>query len=333
MADETSYLYLSDGKLLQIVYDNGTSTVFGYGSNGMVESITDPTGRVTRLTYDTKGNLSQITDPDNTSRGFEYGLNHALISQTDKMSQVKNYAYNARGSVSHSVRPDNSLLGVQAANARLTTEGLGTMDSPFMIGMASDRMSYVSDSQGNAVQIETNEFGAITKRIDAMDGEETFERDKNNNIINSRDKNGHITMSTYDDMGNLTSRMSPRGSSKYAYMSESSMNFHRPVSITDEMERHTDFEYDEFGNVTKITDPEKHITTFTYENNYLLESERNHATDTGKFYEYDANDNLTTIEDIFGQTLSTLTYDTAGNILTQTSALGDTTTFYLRFDE
>ena len=195
-----------------------------------------------------------------------------------------------------------------------------------MIAMAEGRFSVFSDGKGNDVRLETNEFGAITRRVDALGGEETFERDKNNNIINSRDKNGHITMSTYDDMGNLTSRVSPRESFKYAYMSDPSSNFHQPLSITDELERRTDFEYDDFGNVTKITDLENHITTFTYKNNYLLESSRNYATNTGQLYEYDANGNLTVIKDIFDRTLTTLTYDVAGNVLTQTNALGNTTT-------
>ena len=168
----TSYLYLSDGKLLQIVYDNGTSTVFSYGSDGLIESITDPAGRVTRLTRDTQQNLTQIMDPDNNSRGFEYNANHTLIAQTDKISRAKNYAYDTRRSVIHSVQSDNTFRGIKSSNTKLTAEGLGTPLNPFMIAMAEGRFSVFSDAKGNDVRLETNEFGAITRRVDAMDGQQ-----------------------------------------------------------------------------------------------------------------------------------------------------------------
>ena len=120
-------MYLNK-KLSQIVYDNGTSTVFSYGSDGLIESITDPAGRVTRLTRDTQQNLTQIIDPDNNSRGFEYNANHTLIAQTDKISRAKNYAYDTRGSVIHSVQSDNTFRGIKSSktdtNGEFTISGI-----------------------------------------------------------------------------------------------------------------------------------------------------------------------------------------------------------------
>ena len=79
----------------------------------------------------------------------------------------------------------------RSSNTKLTEEGLGTQASPFMISMSKGRFSSLSDSKGRTVRFETNEFGAITKRINALGGEQVFTRDENNNVTNSRDENGN----------------------------------------------------------------------------------------------------------------------------------------------
>ena len=323
----TLYMYLGDGKLFQILYDNGTSMMLGYGSNGLIETFTDPTGRVTRLTHDRERNLTRITDPDNSLRSFEYRADHALISQTDKVNAVKSYAYDMRGNVIHSVRPDQSLIEFQSSNSQLTTTGgLGTTANPFMVSMVGDKRSKFVDGKGQVFRLETNRFGSITKRVDPMGQETLFTRDENNNMTTYRDENGNTTEITYDDMGNILSRINPQGTLTYNYASDPSTYFHQPLSQTDEKGQVTFFEYDSLGNVTRITDPKHHITLLTYINGHLLESERNNGTHTGKFYRYDDNGNMIMAQDLLGQDLFSFTYNSAGNVLSETDALGNTTT-------
>ena len=102
----TNYFYLTNGNLSYIEHSNFQSfdkatTRIGYGANGLVETITDSTGRVTRLTHDTHGNVIRMTDSDQTSRTFEYALNGAMTSQSDKLGRTKNYTY-GKMEMSHS---------------------------------------------------------------------------------------------------------------------------------------------------------------------------------------------------------------------------------------
>ena len=216
---------------------------------------------------------------------------------------------------------------MMSSNTQAVSEGLGTRENPFMVKVGEKVEGQFLDGNGSRTRFETNAFGAIIKRVDALGGEQVFTRDENNNIIDFRDENGNVYETTYDAMGNVLSRTSLAGTVTYGYMENSSTNFHQPLSITDAKGQRTSFEYDRFGNVTQINNPEGHVTTLTYRDKYLLESVRNHATHTGAYYEYDSNGNPTAIKDLFHQTLATFTYDRSGNVLTQTDALGRTTTF------
>ena len=325
----TSYFYLADGRLSYILYDNGSRTTLGYGEDGLIDSLTDPAGRVTGFIHDDRKNLVRITDPDDTFRRFEYKYNHSMTAQIDKLNRVKGYVYDERGNVTHSIRSDQTQFQLQSSSTELISEGQGTEASPFNLAIADDDSSFtqISNGRGHLARFQTNDFGAITKRIDAMGGESVFERDENNNVIRSLDENGNLTENEYNMDGSLLSRTTPVGTMTYEYMEQSYVNFHQPISKTDERGLVTHFEYDRFGNVTKMTDPQRHLTTFTYKNNYLLESEQNHATDSRTLYEYDSNGNLTSVRDTYQRTLLTATYDMAGNVLSHLDAMGNRITF------
>ena len=326
----TTYMYLPDGKLFQIIHDDGSYTAFSYSSlTGLIESITDPIGRMTEVTHDRQGNVVQITDADDSSRSFEYASNHALMTQVDKRGHSKSYAYDREGRVIQAVR-SNSLIRLSSAATRMmeAVGGDGSLGSPTMASFTGGvRLSQFSDENGNTIDNETNEFGSTTRRTNALGGQTIYMRDDNNNIVEFFDEEGNTYFILYDDYGNITGRTAPSGRTLYEFNPNPDLNFHQPVAVIDFAGRRTELEYDSSGNITKVIDPEGHVTIMTYKAFYRLGSVRQIGSSSGIDYEYDEKGNQTKVIDIFGRVLRSRGYDRSGNVISETDALGNATTF------
>ena len=64
---QTTYSYLPNRKLGQVTHHYGHSITFTY-LDGMIETVTAPTGDVYRYQYDPRGNLTSVIYPDTTPR-------------------------------------------------------------------------------------------------------------------------------------------------------------------------------------------------------------------------------------------------------------------------
>ncbi len=327
----TTYFYLTNGNLSYIEYSyfqsrDKTTTRFGYGANGLVETITDPAGRITRLTHDTHGNVIRITDPDQTSRTFEYALNGAMTSQSDKLGRTKNYTYGKMGNVTQYIRPDNATVKIQSANSKFL--GSNPSDSNFAALFEEQLTSSFIDPKGGETRMKTNAFGAIIQTRNPMGGQTTTVRDSNNNVTSTTDESGNVYSMPRDTHRNVLSITKPTGTIHYTYMADPSTNFHQPLTITDERGNVTTFQYDNYGNITSIRSPENRNAVMTYRNLYQLESLQIGPYE-GYRYEHDTNGRLSTVKDIsiLNRIFARLTYDNAGNLLTQSDTLGNTITF------
>ena len=322
----TTYTYDTNNRLTRITHSNGESTLFVYGSDGYIDTITDPMMRVTRFSHDSKGHLLQIIDPDNTTRSFEYGADDRLLSQLDKKQRAKNYGYDKMGSVIQVIRPDNTQVDLVSKITKLTNQRGGS--SMVVVNDDSNSSNFL-DAKGNMTKIETNTFGSATKSVDPMGQTISYVRDEDNNITGSTDKRGNSTSSTYDSMGNLTSFTDANARNySYGYMSNPAENFHQITSSTDAKGNRTTYTYDTRGNMTRITMPNSRSTSFVY-TGYLMTSmtRTGDNLDVSHYFEHDTNGNPTIIRDSGRRVINTRTYSSSGNILTNTDALGNTTTY------
>ena len=319
----TTYNYDSEDRLESIVYSNGKKTLFVYGSDGYIETITDPLNRVTEFTHDSSGHLLTITDPDNTTRSFIYGINSRLSSQEDKLSRVKNYIYDDLGSVTKVIYSEGTQTNIMSQTTKFINKKEVVVDS-------ESNFSDFTDPRGYITRVNTNGFGSATEVIDALNQKTMYERDENNNVIGIIDKRGNRAEMTYDDLGNLKSvfeRSTQKGQS-YEYLLNPSENFNQPIAMADGNGNITNYKYDFLGNLTQVKGPNNQFTTFDYDG-YLLDSmtQLGEDIDATFYFEYDENSNPVTIRDTARQTLNQKTYDLAGNILTETDALGNETVY------
>jgi len=95
-------LYDANGRVLQAIDPNGTSTTYTYAPRGWLLSrtVTPPaagTSQVTQYAYDGVGQLLAVTNPDGTQVKYSYDAAHRLTTVTDSAGDSINYTLDAMG--------------------------------------------------------------------------------------------------------------------------------------------------------------------------------------------------------------------------------------------
>jgi RHS repeat-associated protein len=252
------YTYDAAGNLIQkqVVLNNQTSTAliwaWTYNTFGEVLTATDPLGHITVNTYDPKGNLLTTTTPSpdgGTTAGsvttFTYDaagkgllstikdpLNHVTtityfpsgLIQTikDPLNHITTYAYDARGN-------RNS---VTDALNKVTTFGYDIMN----------RLTSITYPTLTATTV-------------------TFGLDYRGRRQTVTDQTSKVTTYGYDDADRLTTvtdaQTPAHGVTIYDYDTENNLK-----KITDALLRQTLFDYDNGGQVTKVTFPSTLAETY-----------------------------------------------------------------------
>ena len=95
----TTYVYNSQGNLIDVTDPLGRTTYYAYDTNGYLIGITDPLGKITTFTYDNRGNILSIIDTNGNITNFTYDLMDRMTSVTDTLGNPTSYTYNANGNL------------------------------------------------------------------------------------------------------------------------------------------------------------------------------------------------------------------------------------------
>ncbi len=294
----TAYTYDGSGRLVAVSNGFGRTLSFGYNSAGQLSTATTPDGRVIGYTYDASGRLSWVTYPDGKSRGFLYENGtyaQALTGITDE-SGVRwgTFGYDSQG------RATSTQLagGVERYEVSYPYSNSASVRDPL-----GTQRTYVYGSNKDKLAVTSGSLPSASGRADAA----SRDQDSNGLITSETDFNGVRTDTTWDVARRLPLSVTRAAGTPEAQTVTTQWHttFSLPVLVT-ESGRTTAYTYDDQGNVLSqaITDTASSPNT-TRTTQWTWNTQGLAATETAP------NGAVTTFE-----------YDTRGNLVKSTNALG-----------
>lgn len=330
-------------------------TRFTYTAQGLLDTETDPLGRVTDHDYDAFGREIRITfaqgTPDEASRQFEYDAAGNLAAEIDENGRRTEFAYDAMNRRVRETRPDpdgpgpltspvttfaydahGNLLSTTDPRGNVTRQEFDDRDQRVrVVDAAGGATTYRYDPNGNRIA-EVDPLGRETRfrydgrnrlveTIDAAGGRTQQRYDRDGNLVSVIDANGNRTAYVYDARGRTIAIADALGGTqRFAYDPVDNL-----VARTDANGGETRIEYDALNRRVREFDPLNRVTTWEYD----LAGQAVRTTDALQNVTqsaYDGRGRLVTTTDPLGR-LTTNAYDDAGNLVSTTDALGRTTRF------
>ena len=324
-ANTTTYSYAASGGSLQSITDpTNRVTTFAYSSGHV--TITDPALHVTTLILDSNGNLTQITDPDGaiTQYGYSTPANHLITAETSPNNHTATVAYDSFNRFSSETLFDGiSVTSLVPA----VKDGLIAAGGSGSVVPAASYTGSLTDPNGHTVTLV---YDAVRGRplsvTDANVNTTTYSYNSNDWLASVVNPLNRGTSYAYDSRGDVTQiTRADNSSASFAY----DPTYAQLTSATDFNGRTTTFTLDSHGSAIQETDPDGHGGSFTYTAAGLLATatDRNVNTTT---YAYDSYGRLSTVtEPSTGAGIATISYgyDPAGDVTSLTDELGHTTTF------
>ncbi len=334
-------------------------TSFTYTAAGLLDTVTDPLGRMTDNDYDTFGRLVTVTSAvgtaDEAVQRFEYDAAGNQTATIDGNGNRTTFQFSLRNRVTRITETDpdgggplvalvTSFVYDAVGNVVRTTDAQGNIIRN--IYDLQDRLIRSTDANNAATFFTYDDNGNLTSTLDPVGLLTTNVYDARDRLTRTIDPGGGITRFGYDLDDNLTSVTDAVGNtSMFAYDARD-----RLVSETDPFGNQIVNEYDMANNLTNRNDRNERTTIFVYDNlNRLINEtwlDTNGVPANVVSYAYDKAGNLTSAADGFStltfaydnldrtstvnntgtpdvpNVVLTYTYDDVGNVLSVTDAIG-----------
>lgn len=202
---------------------------------------------------------------------------------------------------------------------------------------SSGKISRITDSKSNSINIEYDFSGKLKKVIDEDNYATEMSYDSLGNLIEIRNSNNYSSSMEYDESNNLMAIIDPLNN-RIEFSRDSSGNI---TSVKDSQNRISQFEYDELnrligfynplnnatsfsysptGKLQTITDANNNLTSLFYDNDYDLLSQIQNPQNQSDFYFYNKDERLKSKTSKDGTGLN-LSYDTNGRVILKTNSL------------
>jgi RHS repeat-associated protein len=336
-----------------VVHSSGRSMSFQRDTQGRITRITDPDGKFLQYSYDLDGNLAKVTDRGGNQTRFTYYAPtrvHHLRDIIDPrgIRAIRN-DYDAAGRLLSTSDPLglSTTFGYDVANRKQTIiDRLGNTRT--LEYNAQGFVTKETDQEGGLTTRTYDDLGNQLSETDATGRTRSWTYDAKNNVLTATDPDGkttthtygpfgrrltttdplgHTTTNTYDAAGNLKSVQTAIAGdiTRFSYDSRGKL-----TERLDALGHVTQYGYDTFGNQTSEIDTLGKLTTRTFDNNGRALSQTRIRTVNGSpqtlitSQQYDSNGRGTRTTYPDGS-LTTLSYDAAGNVVMETDQLGRTT--------
>lgn len=277
--EKTHYEYIPTGQLEKIIDPLGNITKFVINEMGRLVKKIDPLGFETLLDYDANGNIKKEIDPNGNIKKFVYDNLDKLRAKILPDNHYV-YDYDVRGNLT-SISDNDSKITLNYERNEVgyfvneeTFEGLGNLSN-----MASYTLSYDYDVSGNRELTETP-FGNFAYSYDVGNRLRALTNHKNE-------------VFTFDyDNGNRLAKIARPGSE-------------------------TLYSFDQTNFLEKIQHKQLGTGNVISQFNYIKDAignraEKHTSTDTEK-YDYDSNNQITSVQDGSDDILESFDYDSIGN--------------------
>lgn len=291
--------------------------VYSFNTSGKLATITDLSGNVTTLNYDTNGNLISVVAPGGRKLFFNYSSSY-LVSVTDELPRSVKFGYDISGNLTSVVNADSGI-------------NYFTYYTPHLI------KSIVNPSGDTLLTNIYDVQNRVITQWDAVRQPTTFNYSSGTGSVAIIYPGGDSIVAIHDTFYRLTNHRNELGFNK-AFTYEMNNN---PISVTDENNHTTVNVYDSIGNVLEIQQPQSTNTTFNYDQNNDITSIKNALGDSIRFlyysngslkdiilpgnsgihYAYYSNGLLQTLTDALGNNTA-YTYNSYGDVLSVTTTAG-----------
>ena len=287
VSDITRFAYDSAGHLTQVTNALGqVTTLADFDTFGNPQTVTDPNGIVTTLTYTPQGWLASSTTGAGTT-GYEYNAVGDLTKLTYADGSYLTYTYDdARrliavgNSLGESIHYTLDAMGNRTAEKTLSASGtlvrqqqrtfdeLGRLLTSMGASGQTQRYGYdlndnqtsVTNPRANQTQQAFDALDRVIKVTDPLQGVTALSYNSDNQITQVTDPRGLVTSYTYDGEGHLTKRVSPdTGATLYTYDAAGNL-----IKSSDARGIVTQYTYDALNRVTQKTYPANAALNVTY---------------------------------------------------------------------
>lgn len=351
-AQDTVEEYDLEGKLVSTTDRKGMQQVLSYNpTTGLLESVTDSLGKSLNFAY-TGSNISTVTLPDNTQLVYDYDANNNFRSvKREDTTSVKMYVYenalfpNALTGIIDENGQRHMTFGYDAQGRAFTSElGDGTSFSAekVTIGFVDDVTSTVTDALG---KVRTYSFTTVNgeKKLSSLEGgpctscggsSSSYTYDANGYVDSKTDFNGVVTSYVNNARGLVTTLTEAEATTEvrvtnYTWHPEYAL----PTCVI-ETSRTTSLSYtptgsletrsviDTSNNTLFPTPTSKTCDAITVRGDYASLNKKvtsyMYHPEYGQLHTIDGP--RTDVDDV-----TTLAYDTSGNLRTITNALSQVT--------
>jgi RHS repeat-associated protein len=250
-------------------------TQFGYDASGALTSITDALGHTTQITQHSPGGLPQtIVDPNGVTTQLTYDARQRPLSSTLQGGTplTTSYGYDAAGNLTKKTLPDGSALTFTYDAAHRLT-GITDLDNRrivYTLDALGDRIqTQILGGAGQVRRTRSATFDALGRQLTAVGGAgqtTTYAYDSNGNVVSITDALGRVTQQVFDPLNRKTQVTEPNGGvTTIGYNQLDEVN-----AVTDPMGHTTTYVEDGFGDVIEEISPDRGTTVYTYNIGGLL---------------------------------------------------------------
>jgi RHS repeat-associated protein len=313
---------------------------YSYDPNGNRTQVVDSNG-TTSYTYDSLNRVTAKNQPKNMSLSYQYDNQGNKTKVTDMTGQATNYTYDKMNRM--------STVATEKGTTTYTYDPRGNRES-------------VTLPNGNVTTYEYDSRNLLTKMTNIIKVAPTEDQKKVQEKEQTTDKQDQtVNNSVYDQNTVAGANYASVTDTVYGSVYGNGLDLTLPIKVTlkpiaqtniyqygynskglqvykAEPKGVTNYEYDVDDRLTKVTEPNGKITSYTYDkaSNRKTQTVRSSTTNSDLSYNYDeANRLVSTVEVKDGKTTATnYTYDDNGNQtkVVETSPDGVNTSDY-KYDE